>query len=102
MHFRQVVDGHCDTITALTSQKRGLGEYSTKGQLDLPRMLLGGVNVQFFAIFISPAQKDMALKRCLQLVDAFFLELEKNKDTLELALDAVDIERITEIGRAHV
>lgn len=99
MCLKYVVDGHCDTLTALLDQQRSLGERSHHGQLDLPRMFSGGVNVQFFAAFISPRYKDMALKRCLQLIDLFHLELSANKDVIELALHAGDIRRITGAGK---
>ncbi|MBF7083052.1 dipeptidase [Desulfallas sp. Bu1-1] len=99
MYLKQVVDGHCDTLTALTAQKRSLGERSDRGQLDLPRMFSGGLNVQFFAAFISPRYKDMALKKCLQLIDQFYAELNANKEVIELALHAGDIRRITGSGK---
>lgn len=99
MNYKIVVDGHCDTLTALVSQNRTFGEKSIKGQLDLPRMLTGGVNVQFFAAFIAPKYKDMALKRCLQLIDLFYEEMKENQDIAQLALSVADIYRIVDSGK---
>jgi len=99
MIFNPVVDGHCDTLTAMENQDRTLGKISSRGQLDLPRMLAGGVNVQFFASFIAPKYKDGALKRCLQLIDTFYAEILRNQDYVELALNAGDIRRITATGK---
>jgi len=97
--FNLMVDGHCDTLTAVESQNRTLGKKSPRGQLDLPRMLAGGVNVQFFAAFIAPEYKDRALKRCLQLIDTFHAEITRNQNSVELALNSGDICRIISAGK---
>ncbi len=93
--FKLVVDGHCDTLTTALEQGRDMGKYSESGQLDLPRMVEGGVNVQFFAVFVSPRFKDMALKKSLQYIDMFHLIMERNKELVEPALKFDDIYRIT-------
>lgn len=97
--FHYLVDGHCDTLTALEKQKRTLGEKSSRGQLDLVRLLAGGVNVQFFAAFIAPRYKDTALKRCLSLIDTFYSELQVNQDRMEVVLNRGDIQRITGLNK---
>jgi len=97
--FNLVVDGHCDTLTAAPGQNRDIGQLSQHGQLDLPRMVAGGVNVQFFAAFISPRFRDWALKKCLEYVDAFYMMMEKNKETVEPAFNAGDIKKITGAGK---
>lgn len=97
--FGLVVDGHCDTLTAALDDKRELGRRSAEGQLDLPRMKAGGVNVQFFAAFIPPRCKDAALKRCLQMIDTFNTAMVRNSDVVELALDAKEIMAITGAGK---
>ena len=97
--FKLVVDGHCDTLTAAPGQNRDIGQLSRHGQLDLPRMVSGGVNVQIFAAFISPRFKDWALKKCLQYIDTFYLLMEKNKETIEPAFNAGGIKAITGAGK---
>lgn len=99
MALQFMVDAHCDTLTVLDNQNRKLGEKSDQGQLDLPRMSSGGVNVQFFAVFLSPQYKDTALKRCLQFIDKFYMEINENKNTLELALNIHDIYKTTSDGK---
>jgi len=98
--FKLVVDGHCDTLTAAPGQNRDIGRFSSHGQLDLPRMVSGGLNVQFFAAFISPRYKDWALKKCLQYIDAFYMLMEKNKEIVEPAFDAGGIRKIAGAGKA--
>ncbi len=97
--FKLTVDGHCDTLTAAPGQNRNIGLISRHGQLDLPRMIAGGVNVQFFAAFISPKFKDWALKKCLQYIDDFYAVMEKNRPLVEPAFNADGIRKITAAGK---
>lgn len=73
IHQRATVfDGHCDTILEVMNHKRTLEKKSTTGHLDIPRMQEGGVDVQFFAVFIEDIYKpDRSLKRTLQLIVQF-------------------------------
>ncbi len=81
-----IFDGHCDTILSIINKNRGLGEKSSIGHLDIPRMKEGGVNVQFFAAFIEEAYKPNAsLKRTLQLIDCIYQQIEKNKQEISIA-----------------
>lgn len=94
-----VVDAHCDTLTAMPEQKRRLGERSAQGQLDLPRMKEGGINVQFFAAFIAPEFKNIALRRALELVDRFYREMEENKNDVMHVRNCKEIEEALASGR---
>jgi len=94
-----IVDGHCDTLTALLKQNRTFDEKSASGQLDLPRMRVGGINVQFFAAFIAPKFKDIAIKRCLQLIDIFYAQILQDQNIIELALNTEEIFRVTRTGK---
>lgn len=78
-----VVDAHCDTLTVLAEQKRHLGQLSDQGHLDLPRLKMGGVKVQFFAAFISPEYKHAPLKRALEMIDIFLLEIAENPKDIQ-------------------
>lgn len=99
MTFGTVIDGHCDTLTVIESQNRTLGGYSKVGQLDLARMRSAGVNVQLFAIFINPKDRDVALKKCLYYIDKFYSELHQNSGIIEPALSGEDVFRITSDGK---
>jgi len=93
-----VVDAHCDTLTVLKSQKRQLGNLSKEGHIDLPRLILGGVNVQFFASFVSYVspgiRTDNPLARALEIFDVFYQEMALATDRVEPAFSYNDIERI--------
>ena len=47
-----VIDGHCDTLGDVLEGLRTLGERSSLGQVDLPRLKAGGVTAQIFACFV--------------------------------------------------
>lgn len=94
-----VVDAHCDTLTAIMEQCRGLGEDSDKGQADLPRLIRGGVNVQFFAAFISPVYRSSPLARAMEIIDRFYMELEANKQSIVQVLKYNDISAAMESGK---
>ncbi|MCL6479450.1 MAG: membrane dipeptidase, partial [Peptococcaceae bacterium] len=100
IHFSSpVVDAHCDTLTALKKQQRRLGEKSGAGHLDLPRLLLGGVNLQFFAAFVGNEHRDNPLARALEIFDIFFEEMAVNSDRIEPAYTYSDVNRIINGGK---
>lgn len=94
-----VVDAHCDTLTAMIGQKRRLGEFSGGGQLDLPRLRAGGVNVQFFAAFIAPECKTLAARRTLELIDLFYREIKENEKDILPVKSKVEIDEALASGR---
>ena len=95
-----IVDGHCDTILEIMNHKRNLEKKSTTGHLDIPRMKEGGINVQFFAVFIEDIYKpDRSLKRTLQLIDCFYEEIEKNQDDISLVINYNQIKEVNRAGK---
>ena len=95
-----IVDGHCDTILEIMNHKRNLEKKSTTGHLDIPRMKEGGINVQFFAVFIEDIYKpDRSLKRTLQLIDCFYKEIERNRDDISLVINYNQIKEVNKAGK---
>jgi len=95
-----VFDGHCDTILEVVNHKRTLEKKSTTGHLDIPRMKEGGVDVQFFAVFIEEIYKpDRSLKRTLQLIDCLYREIEKNQDDISLVTNYNQIKEANRTGK---
>jgi len=105
IHQKAIVfDGHCDTILEVMNHKRTLEKKSTSGHLDIPRMKEGGIDVQFFAVFIEDIYKpDRSLKRTLQLIDCFYKEIEKNQndiaDDISLVTNYNQIEEVNRAGK---
>ena len=73
-----VIDAHCDTLTAMEEQKRRLSVCTGIGQVDLIRLKRGGVNVQFFAVFVSPGDKINVLERVREFIALFYREMAEN------------------------
>jgi len=95
-----VFDGHCDTILEVMKHKRTLEKKSTTGHLDIPRMKEGGIDVQFFAVFIEDIYKpDRSLKRALQLIDCFYREIENNQDDISLVTNYNQIKEANRAGK---
>ena len=101
IHQKAIVfDGHCDTILKVMNHKRTLEKKSTTGHLDIPRMKEGGIDVQFFAVFIEDIYKpDRSLKRTLQLIDCFYKEIEKNPDDISLVINYNQIKEVNRAGK---
>lgn len=102
-----VVDAHCDTIFHLADRpfkpdwrKRRLGVRDTAGHIDIPRLIDGGVDCQFFAIFVEAFYRpERALIRVLELIDSFQRELDENKAFIGLALSYDDVVEANRRGR---
>lgn len=100
LHFlTPVLDAHCDTLTALESEGRRLGQMSPRGHLDLPRLAQGGVNIQFFAAFISPKYRDNSLARAMEIFDIFYREMTENFSLAEPVYNYSDINRILSLKK---
>jgi len=101
LHRRAIVcDGHSDTMLALDRQKRSLGERSTTGHADLPRLLEGGVTAQLFALFVEDEYlPGEAIRRTLQLLDLFYREAAANADGMLVATTAAEIRRAKAEGK---
>ena len=91
-----VVDTHCDTLKCLSPRFTrprdsmwddrsafGLGERSTLGHVDIPRLTEGGVDCQVFAVSSSRERKPpYALRTALEMIDVFYRECERNGETI--------------------
>ena len=90
------IDSHIDTV-----QRVMLGEDLSKrngvGHVDLPRLREGGMQAPIFAFWVPVFFRGAeAVRRTLDLRDAMQSVLDSNKDQIELATTAADIERIFE------
>ena len=104
LHQKAIVfDGHCDTILGIINKDRSLSEKSDVGHLDIPRMKEGGINVQFFAVFIEAIYKPhQSLKRTLQLIDCIDREVEKNQNDIYLVTNYKQIKEVTDSGKIAI
>jgi len=94
------VDTHCDTPMSLVSSGFDLGVRHEEGCVDFPRMVEGGLDAEFFAVFIGQGPRvdtayDNVHSQALKIFDAIHKNLKKNSSMSELALSPDDAYRIT-------
>jgi membrane dipeptidase len=90
-----VVDTHADTPQRmLFDSKFDLGVRHSDGSIDIPRMREGGLDAEFFSIWVSSdITGPPAAKRALDLIDAVREAARTHPDALQLATTVADIRR---------
>src|SRR5689334_21847816 len=96
-----VFDAHVHVVDRQFYHGGDMGQRLDDGQFDLVRAKEGGLDAMFFSLFVTeqyyPAR--LETKQTLRLIDAAYQQLEKNKDKLQLAFNASDVERISGSGK---
>jgi membrane dipeptidase len=96
-----VFDAHVHVVDRQFYHGGDMGQRVDDGQFDLVRAKEGGLDAMFFSLFVTeqyyPARFET--KQTLRLIDAAYDQLAKNKDRIELALNASDVERISKAGK---
>lgn len=104
LHRRAIaIDLHADTTQRLVDEHIDLSQRLTDGHLDSVRMKEGGLDAQFFSIWVEPQLYGVsgagATKRADDQIAAVRELAEKFPDTWELATTAGDVRRIAEAGK---
>ncbi len=104
LHRRAIaIDLHADTTQRLVDEHIDLSQRLTDGHLDSVRMKEGGLDAQFFSIWVEPQLYGVtgagATKRADDQIAAVRGLAEKFPDTWELASTAGDVRRIAESGK---
>jgi len=96
-----VFDAHVHVVNRHLYRGGSMGERSELGQVDLPRMIEGGVDALFFTLFVTEDYypQRYETKQVLRLIDEAHRQLELNRDKIGLALNAADIERLNRQGK---
>ncbi|HTS28243.1 MAG TPA: dipeptidase [Bryobacteraceae bacterium] len=96
-----VFDGHVHAVDREFYHGGDIGERKADGQFDLPRAREGGLGALFFSIFVTedyyPAR--LETKQALRMLDCAVTQIAKNRQTIEIAYNAPDIERIHRSGK---
>jgi membrane dipeptidase len=96
-----VFDAHVHVVNRQFYHGGDMGQRVHDGQFDLPRAREGGLDAMFFSLFVTeqyyPARVET--QQVLRLIDAAYEQLERNRDTIELAFSASDVERISRAGK---
>src|SRR5262245_43471155 len=96
-----VFDAHVHVVDRQFYHGGDMGQRVDDGQFDLVRAKEGGLDAMFFSLFVTeqyyPARFET--KQVLRLIDAAYGQLENNKDKIQLAFNATDVERIAATGK---
>lgn len=79
-----VIDFHCDTIFKIMREPEECLR-KNKFSVDVSKLKKGNYLAQFFAMFIYMGSKKDPKEMCLNMIDRFYDEVEKNSDNLKVA-----------------
>jgi membrane dipeptidase len=101
------VDTHCDTPMRLARSGFDLGSKNEKGCVDFPRMKEGGLDAEFFAIFIGQGPRDtetLDLKHqaTLSIFDSIHRNVARYPEMAGLALTPDDAYRLKAEGKIAI
>jgi membrane dipeptidase len=102
IHKRALIfDGHVHALDREFYHGGSMGTRHSDGQWDLPRAREGGEGAFFLSVFIPEEYypSRFETKQALRRIDHALKQLEMNRDQVELALNADDIERIRAKGK---
>ena len=88
-----IVDAHADTLARLSEEGRSLGERSTRGHSDLPRLLEAGVSLQVLAICTEDMNAESGLRDTLTMIDRLYGDLHGREDAFVVCTRA-DLDRL--------
>jgi membrane dipeptidase len=98
-----VVDMHADTTQRLVDENVDLEQRLADGHLDAVRAKEGGLDAQFFSIWVEPelfgSSGPRAMKRADVQIEAVRALAAKHPETWELATTAADARRIAASGK---
>ena len=104
LHFSSnVIDTHADTTQRLLDGKFDIGQRHSDGNIDIPRMREGGLNAQFFSIWMSgKTTGGAAVQKSLDQIDAVRRMVRTHRSDMMLAVTAADVRRAHEQGKIAV
>jgi len=98
-----IVDMHADTTQRLVDENADLNQGLRDGHLDAVRAQEGGLDAQFFSIWVEPelygGGGSRAIRRADIQIEAVQALAAKHPETWELATTAADIRRIAANGK---
>jgi len=95
-----VIDGHSDTTPWFQDPDWDFTARHDEGDEDLPRMREGGLDAQFWSIYLSRAEAgDQPVRKAIERIDAVHRLVARHPDDLVLATTAADVRRAAAEGR---
>src|SRR5437016_1532331 len=104
LHYSSIVlDTHADTPQRLLTGTFDLGKRDAEGHADIPRMREGGLNAQFFSIFITGRTLGPpAVQQALDQIDLVRQNVQGHSKDLTLAATAEEIRRAHTQGKIAI
>ncbi|HKP73585.1 MAG TPA: membrane dipeptidase, partial [Pyrinomonadaceae bacterium] len=104
VHQRAIlIDMHADTVQRMIDEGADINTRLADGHLDAVRMREGGLDAQFFSIWVEPdffgAGGKSAVERADKQIAAVRALADEHPETWELATTAADIRRIASQGK---
>jgi membrane dipeptidase len=98
------VDTHCDTPMRLSRAGFDLGKKNDRGCVDFPRMKEGGLDAEFFAVFIAqgprtPEAFDIEHEKTLIIFDSIYRNVERYPGMAGVALTPDDAWKLKSEGK---
>ncbi|MFN0106052.1 MAG: dipeptidase [Bryobacteraceae bacterium] len=96
-----IFDAHIDTPRYFVDEGYRLRDEHAYYELDIPRMRKGKLGAVLFGLYAQPQDfpPERWLPRALETLDALHAEVAANKQDMEFAYSAADIERIHKSGK---
>lgn len=99
-----VVDTHCDVPDRLLNDRIfNIGKRDSKGHLDLVRMKEGGLDAEFFAVYVSNAfDNKNPSGEALKIIDTIRSAIKRYPSLAEIAVSVADIRRLKHEGKRAI
>ena len=91
----KIIDMHCDTLGRLLGRRDGVERDLRHNDLhvDLEKMRKADYMAQIFAMFVPIGRTEDPLTPCMEMLDRFWTEMERNSDIIAWAGNAADIRK---------
>ncbi|NRA01799.1 MAG: membrane dipeptidase [Myxococcales bacterium] len=95
-----VIDTHSDTTPWFEDPDWDFSARHTQGHMDLPRIREGGLDAQFWSIYMGKTEGEgRAIRQAIEQIDAVHQMVARHADQVEQAYTAADIRRIARAGK---
>ncbi|MCF6461998.1 dipeptidase [Clostridium sp. Cult1] len=93
------IDMHCDTVLRLMEDKENTGLYKNDLSVDIEKLKKTNSLAQFFAIWVDIKSERDPMEICLEMIDKFYVEVDKNSQEIAIATNYEDIIRNDREGK---
>lgn len=98
------IDTHCDTPMEFSADTFDLGKLHQDGCVDFPRMISGGLDAEFFAVFIGQGPRNDSSynsvhREALHILSSIHENVDRNSGVAGIALTADDGYRLKKEGK---